>query len=489
MVETPSPPVAAGDEVGHVEVKGIAFIDPDERHGRPFELFTLWFTSNLSYLYILFGGLLILFGLSLIQAIAVVLIGNLFYFLVGAIATTGPAFGTSTVNISRVMYGSVGNRIFGAGLTWLLIVCFEAINLSIGALAGFALLADAGIEVTTFAEVLVLLVVAGGTFTLSILGHATIIRATAIFAAIMAVGAVVLFGFVLGHAQYDYQPDSGGASLATVFIGLTLIASGPLTWVNVPADYARYLPRNVSRWAILGWTTLGGYLSSSFLAIVGVLAGSAVDMTDPQTSMKDIMPGWFYPAFLVLIVVGTCFNNAAGIYSSGLALQAIGVKARRSRTVLLDCIIGGALTAYALFVSDFLTTLNSFLVLAEVWLAPYAGVFLAYLIIHWTRDRTTPSAEQYGRLANVEKIVPPGVVAIVVGSVCAFLFANTAYWHGPFSVVLDGADLSPYVGILVGGGVYYLLDRLAGQRKYTPGATRPASARAEPSSDPARMEA
>jgi purine-cytosine permease-like protein len=470
MTSTTTPVVNVADEVGHVEVKGIDFIDLDERHGRPRELFTLWFTSNLSYLYILFGGLLILFGLTLIQAIAVVLIGNLLYLFVGAIATTGPSFGTSTVNISQLMYGSAGNRLFGAGLTWVLIVCFEAINLSIGALAGFALLADAGIHVSTFLKVIVLLVVAVGTFSLSILGHATIIRLTSIFAAVMAVAAVVLFGFILDHAKFGYQPASplhGGASLATVFLGLTLIASGPLTWVNVPAEYARYLPEHASRWAILGWTALGGYLSSAFLGIAGVLAGTAVNMADPQTSMKALMSGWFYPVFLVLIVIGTSFNNAMGIYTSGLALQAIGVKARRSRTVLLDCIVGGSLTFYAIFVSNFLTTLNNFLVLSEVWLAPYAGVFMAYLVMHWNDHRTTTSAEQFKQLAKVDKLVTPGVVAILVGGVCAFLCADTTYWHGPISVALDGADLSPYVGILVGGGVYFGVDRLMARSNST----------------------
>ncbi|HEX3795177.1 MAG TPA: cytosine permease [Acidimicrobiales bacterium] len=463
-----APPPHVMDEAGHVEVKGIDFIDPDERHGRPRELFTLWFTSNLSYLYILFGGLLILFGLTLVQAIAVVLIGNLLYFLVGAIATTGPTFGTSTVNISQLMYGSAGNRFFGAGLTWVLIVCFEAINLSIGALAGFALLADAGIHVTTFLKVIVLLIVAIGTFTLSILGHATIVRATSIFAAVMGVAAVVLFGFILDHAKFGYHPSSplhGGASLATVFLGLTLIASGPLTWVNVPAEYARYLPQDASRWAVLGWTALGGYLSSAFLGIAGVLAGTVVNMADPQTSMKAIMSGWFYPIFLVLIVVGTSFNNAMGIYTSGLALQAIGVKARRSRTVLLDCIVGGGLTFYAIFVSNFLTTLNNFLVLSEVWLAPYAGVFMAYIVMHWNKDKSTPSRDQFIRLSAVGKVVGPGVVAILAGGVAAFLCADTTYWHGPISVALDGADLSPYVGFTLAAGVYVAMERLMARTK------------------------
>jgi nucleobase:cation symporter-1, NCS1 family len=461
-------PGGTGDEVGHVEVKGIAFIDPTERHGRPRELFTLWFTSNLSYLYILFGGLLIIFGLNLVQAIAVVVIGNLFYFFVGLISATGPTYGTATVNITRAMYGSAGNRVFASALSWALVVCFEAINLSVGALAGFALLADAGVHVTTFIKVLVLLVIGIGTFALSILGHATIVRFTAFFAGIMMVAALLLFAFVLDHANFGYHPASplhGGALWGAIFIGLTLIVSGPLTFVNVPAEYARYLPEDSSRWSIVAWASIGGFLSSAFLCIVGVLAGTAVNMADPQVSMKAIMPGWFYPVFLLLIVVGSSINNVIGIYSGGLALQAMGVKAPRARTVLLDCIVGGSLTFYALFVSNFLTTLNNILVLSEIWLAPFTGVFVAYMLIHWTDDRRRPAAENFRSLANVDKVVIPGVLAILVGGACSFLCADTTYWHGPVSVALNGADLSPYVGIPVAAAVYYALDRVVARSR------------------------
>ncbi len=48
-------------------------------------------------------------------------------------------------------------------------------------------------------------------------------------------------------------------------------------------------------------------------------------------------------------------------YSSGLALQAVGVRIRRSRSVALDGILGVAMTLYALLVSDFLGTVASLL--------------------------------------------------------------------------------------------------------------------------------
>ncbi|MFB6713126.1 MULTISPECIES: hypothetical protein [unclassified Streptomyces] len=82
------------------------------------------------------------------------------------------------------------------------------------------------------------------------------------------------------------------------------------------------------------WTMLGGFVPSVLLGIVGVLAGTAVDMTDPQTSPEDIVPGWFHPLLLLAVVLGSVANNTLTAYSSGLALQAVGVRIDQWAAVL-----------------------------------------------------------------------------------------------------------------------------------------------------------
>jgi prolipoprotein diacylglyceryltransferase len=52
------------------------------------------------------------------------------------------------------------------------------------------------------------------------------------------------------------------------------------------------------------------------------------------------------------------------------------------------------------------------------------------------------------------------MVALIAGIVVAFLFANTTHWQSPISTdVLSGADISALVGLIVGGGLYFLLAR------------------------------
>lgn len=55
----------AADRVGGIEVRGIELIPEADRHGHPRELFSVWMTSNLTVLYLIFGGILISLGLNI----------------------------------------------------------------------------------------------------------------------------------------------------------------------------------------------------------------------------------------------------------------------------------------------------------------------------------------------------------------------------------------------------------------------------------------
>src|SRR4051794_463095 len=86
-----APPAA--DRAAYVEAHGIDHIPERERHGRARDLFAVWAAANVNYLNLVVGGALILKGLSLWQALAVLVAGNLFWLLTGLLAVSGPAAG------------------------------------------------------------------------------------------------------------------------------------------------------------------------------------------------------------------------------------------------------------------------------------------------------------------------------------------------------------------------------------------------------------
>jgi len=457
------PEAPAGAPRGGVEAHGIDVIPDSERHGRPRDLFWVWAAPSVSYLSLVVGGALILMGLSLWQALGVVVVGNLFWVLVGLVAVSGSASGTPSEVIMRAMFGVRGNRANIAITGWFASVCYLALNWAAGCLAAFALVEEAGLHPDTPVKIVIIVAVAAATLAISVYGHAAIVRLYLPFTIALTLVFLVLAGYVLRHTDWHYQPRQplhGSALFAALAGGLALIASAPLSYNN-SADFARYLPRTTRPAAIAGWTALGAYVPSVLFTGLGVLAGTALDMTDPQGALESIIPGWFKPAFLLAVVLSAIANNAMTAYSSGLALQAVGVRIRRSRSVALDGTLGVALTLYALLVSNFLTTVNSVLELMVALMGPTMAVYAADVL--WRRNRydghELSDETRTGPFWYSGGVNWAGAVALVVGAVAATLCVDTQLFVGPVAAAMDGTDLSLPVGMVLGAGIYLLLMR------------------------------
>lgn len=454
----------SADQFGRIESRGIDHVPAQERHGRPFELFWVWAASNVTYLYLLLGGLLVsLFGLDVWQGFVVVVVGNLFWVAIGVMAVSGPAAGTPSSVITRSQYGVRGNRVYVGLLSWPIFIAYEAINLALGSLAGFAFADQLGLAAHRPVQVLVVVVTAAVTLAISVYGHATILRMSGVFTVVLTLVMVVLGGFVLVHADWGYTADpefapTGWLLVATMMAGVTLIASAPLSW-GISADYARYLPENASSAGVIGWTALGGFLPSVLLGGIGVLAGSVVDMSDPQANLAQILPHWFYAVFLLFVVVGSMTNNVLTMYSSGLCLQAVGIPLRRAITVFIDGTLGVALASYALFVSDFTDTLSTTLELTVALLGPAIAIYVADVVLRRNRydgpelHRETPGSPfWFHGGVNVA-----GFVALLAGTAAAALCLSTTGYQGPVAKALAGADISSIVGPVVAVVLYVVL--------------------------------
>ncbi|MEU6659092.1 cytosine permease [Streptomyces sp. NPDC046821] len=452
----------APDGPGRIEVHGIDHIPERERHGRARDLFPVWAAANVNYLSLVVGGALILMGLNLWQAVAVIVVGNLFWVPVGLLSISGPASGTPSEVIMRAMFGIRGNRVNIAVTGWVICICYIALNLAAAATAAFALVEKAGVTPNTPVKVVVVVAIAAVTLAISVYGHATIMKLYVPITIALTVAFAVVAVSVIGHTNFGYEPAhplTGVTLWAVLAGGVTLIASGPLSYTN-SADFSRYLPRNTSPKAIIGWTTLGGFLPSVIVCSLGAFAATAVDMTDPQTALQKILPGWFTPFFLLALVLGTISINAMTAYSSGLSLQAVGIRIRRSLSVLVDGTLAVALTLYALLVSNFLDTVSNVLQLTVVLLGPSTAVYAVDILLRRNRydglaltDESPGSPFWFSGGVNWA-----GAAALTAGTAAAALCVNTVY-TGPLAQALGGVDAALPVGIVVAGAVYAAMMR------------------------------
>ena len=452
-----------GDQFGHVEARGIDHIPDAERHGHSRELFLVWMAPNIIYLDIILGGAMIKLGLGIWPAIAVIIAGNAYWLLVGLVSVSGSRSGTAGAVVMRAMFGVRGNRVNVAIVVWGITVAYEAVNLSMGGLAGFAMIQALGITPTFAWKLAMVLAISAATITISVYGHATIVSLSGYFTVGLTLCFGVLAWFVLKHVNLHYTPPgsmNAATALPTAMVGLAIIASSPMSWV-IAADYTRYLPIAAPAVGIVIWTTLGAFVPAVLISVLGVLAGTAVDMTDPQTSFAAILPVWFYPMFLLFIIVSSIINNVITAYSSGLALQAVGIKARRAVTVGIDGVVAVSLTIYALFISNFFDALNNFLSLSVAVLGPCIAIYITDSFLRRHRydglqlsDESPQSPFWYNH-----GICWPGVVAEGLGTLAALLCINSPVLVGPVARALKGADLSAIAGPVIAAGLYFAMTR------------------------------
>ncbi|MFB6820825.1 purine-cytosine permease family protein [Streptomyces virginiae] len=451
------PAAPTPERATRVEAHGIDHIPDSERHGRPRGLFSVWAAANVNYLSLVIGGALVLMGLSLWQSVAVIVIGNLFWLFTGLLATSGPAAGAPSEVITRAMYGVIGNRVMNAVGGWLVSVCYFALNLAAAAAAAFALVEWAGITANTGIKAVVIVTIAALTLTISVYGHAMIMKLYLPMTLVLAAAFAVVAVAVLGHTDFAYRPDpplSGVDLWAVLLAGTTLIASGPLSYTT-SADFSRYLPRSSSRRAIIGWTALGAFVPSVVVCSLGAFAATAVDMSDPQAALQKVLPGWFHPLFLLTLILGTICVNALTAYSAGLALQAVGIRIRRSVSVLFDGAVAVALTLYGLLVSNLLDTVSNSLRLIVVLIGPVMAIYATDILLRRFRydgralaDESAGSPFWYTGGFHLA-----GALALAAGVGAAALSVNTLY-TGPIASALGGIDLSLPVGMTVSAALY-----------------------------------
>lgn len=451
------------ERTGHVETRGIDLVPADERGGRPRQLFAVWAAPNVSYLSFVVGATLILMGLTLPQALGVILAGNLLWICTGVVAASGPVAGTSGSVISRAMYGVVGNKIVLVLTGWLIAAAYLALNWSAASVAGIGLAGRFGLPDNSAVDAAVICLIAGGTLLIAIFGYATIVRLYTALSVLLTVVFIVVTGYVLAGTDWSYAPAEplrGTALAVALGTGFTIIASTPLSYSNSP-DLARYLPRDSSPVAIAGWTALGAYLPSTVFTMVGALAATSLDMSDPEAALESILPGWFIPVFVIAVVVNTMTNNGMTAYSASLSIQSVGVRLARIPAVLIIGVLGTIMTLYAILVFDFLTSVNTMLQLVVVVTGPAMAVAVTDLVLRGNRYNGRDLLEQRrgGPFWYHGGVHRAGFLAIVVGGLTSALWVNTSFWVGPIAKALDDIDMAIPSGMIAAAAVYWAMTR------------------------------
>jgi len=426
----------AADRPAAVEKYGIEHIPEGDRHGTPSRVFTLWFAGNLTIADYVIGVLCTLaFGLTLAQAIPVLLVGNVLGGLfLGLSSAMGPSLGLPQMFSSRSSFGRRGNYVLG-GLNWVSTAGWFTVNTILGTEAIQVLAPSMNFVLVASALVLVQVVIA-------VYGHDFI----HLFEKVMSVVLGVLFLWIfvltiphLGQALAFVPPGASAATAALGSVGTALAASFSylMSWSPYASDYSRYLPSETSKRRVALMALVGGSIASFGVEALGAVVGSITNSLDYFGSLYRFAGGSGVVAILA-IILGAVAANALNIYTNSLSLLVLDVRVRRWIAVVAGGVFGLALALVG--GSHFESFFENFLLALDYWITPWLAIILVDFAVGLTTSVSAVSARAWRAptLLIYAASVAVSVPFMVPGLALPFPVGSLAY-------LFSGADFSYFI--------------------------------------------
>ena len=485
------------DQVLEVEPTGIEFVRSEQRHGKPRELFGLWFSANAEIATWMVGVFAVaLYGTTLPGAAFGLILGNLLGFaLLGVLATFGPRYGVPQMVASRLAFGRYGNA-FPAALSFLAGVGWFAINTVFGA---YALQTH-----THLPYGLALALMLGAQIVLAVYGYNLIHWFERVSAILLAAGftllGVITFSRADWHAPFNaHALAASGGEIGGIILATALGFSYATGWVPCACDYSRYLPETTNPRRVWWASFLGCVVPCIALEIMGAATVTAVHgvsfaTSSPTQAIASLLgSGPLATIVLLTVVLGTLTANCMNLYSGAMAALVVKFPSHSWRAPLLTAAIFGTLTALlfgragisgpivlafalgvalvVLFIARYrlrrwraalmvgilgallasggghpdqtAQLYTNFLLLLSYWASPWAAV----VFVDWLQrrnQRTDENAFENGPHVRL------GTYAWIAGLAASLPFWNQQWYTGPFaSAFPQFGDLSYYVGFAV----------------------------------------
>ncbi len=440
--------------VWKAESHSVEPIPDSERHGKPRDLFTLWFSANMQVTTIALGAVYVFIGLPLVWSIIAIILGN----LIGAVfmayhSAQGPIIGVPQMIQSRAQFGY-----FGALLPLVLVIImylgFFALSSVLG---GQSLTSLVGAHATTGPVTIGVIILGVITALMAVFGY-DLIHAYQRYVSIVFLVAFAIF--TIATAASGQVPHGvwsfGGFSLANFVAGVTLAVTWQITYAPYVSDYSRYLPKNVGISSTFNTTFWGTVVASVWMMILGAVLteiNAKVSTPDVINSIAGGL-GWL---MMIIILLGIVAANVLNVYGGMLTTDTIfgtfsqgkPSPGRRMTMIALFAIVGIIVAIVA--EGNFNTSLNDYIVSLTYFAIPWTAINLTdfYLVRHGQYD-----PEAFSRPAGYGTFNGLALVAFLIGLLVEVPFMYTGLFEGPIAKLLGGADISWIFGLVFAGGIY-----------------------------------
>ncbi|GAB2963242.1 cytosine permease [Amycolatopsis acidiphila] len=452
--------MSSSDTAFVVERRSIDIVPDSERHGRPFNQFTLWLGANLQITGIVTGALAVIFGADAFWSIIGLLVGNLLGGIVMALhSVQGPRLGLPQMISSRAQFG-----VYGAVVPLCCVVLmYCGFVASSSVLAGQAVAALTHIDVT--AGIIIFSAITG---VIAVVGYRMIHALGRIASAISVLAFLYLAFRLLQESDLGTIIGERHTSVPEFLLAMSLSAGYQLAYGPYVADYSRYLPRSVSRkatfWSTYAGSVLGCQWSMAFGALAAAAGGSAFTANQVSYVVGLGAAGLVAAVLYFVIALGKLTINVLNTYGGFMSLVTMisGFRgqyriSRRARTVYIVAIIVVGTTMAVLGRTNFLPNFSTFLFFLLTFFTPWSAVNLVdYYCIAKERYDTPALTDPDGRYGRWRW---RALLSYGLGVLAQLPFLATSLYTGPLVGRLGGADISWIVGLAFTGLLYYFLAR------------------------------
>ncbi|WP_232667693.1 purine-cytosine permease family protein [Pseudonocardia sp. TRM90224] len=447
---------------------GIEPIPDGARDSTPMEQFWIWAGANIAPINWVLGALGVTLGLSLVETLVVVALGNVVGCAVfGVFNVIGHRTAVNQMVLGRAPFGRRGAVVPGVvqgvlTMAWVGVNTWVVLDLVLGILRQLGLDVGLGTKYLVAAVIMILQLVLAlyGFYAIRSFEKYTV----PVTVALMAVMTVL----ALAGTDVDWTRGSDAEVDKVTAITQLLTAIGVgwgVSWIPYSADYSRFVRPSASPRSVFWASALGMYLPTVWLAALGACLASGGASADPSALVISTFGVMAIPV-LLLIMHGPVATNILNLYSCSLAALSIGITVARWKLTLVAGLVASAVLVVFVQADSFALAFDHWMVSILVWISPWAAIVLVdFWVVRGGRLDVTslyaPAAASPHGSTNVGALLCLGA-GIVAG--WSWQFGLVPAMQGPVATAMGGTDLSWLSGSLVAGGLYFLLTRQQARR-------------------------
>jgi nucleobase:cation symporter-1, NCS1 family len=442
-----------------IEHKSIDYVSEHERHGRVIDQAPFWFLGNFHFFTIAIGfvgpSMGLSFGFTSLAGALGILFGTVF---VAFHASQGAELGLPQMIQSRAQFGYRGVVVVLIG------TLFTFIGFNV---ADSVLMAHGLNGILGWNEAAVILVAAIVATAIAIYGHDWLHRIFRwCFWLCLPLYTWLTLAIATGHVPATH-PTPGGFNLVAFLAQFSASAAYNITYAPSVSDYSRYLPRDTRPSHIIAAVFLGATSAAIWLISLGAWLATRIGASDGLVALHDAGNALFHGFGVVMSLASvTALAATMGLNAySGMLTIITGLNSlfEIPPTPRLRMIAILAIAASWIAIT-FAITANAIALLFATL------TIMLYLLVPWTSVNLVDYFfVRRGRYAITDLFRPNGIygawgtrglVAYALGFLATLpFFVLPDVYTGPAAQALQGVDVGWLVGLIVSGGVYFLLSR------------------------------